>query len=519
MTFSSLILTLIILTPLLGVLMLFFVDSSNFRKNRNISQFFSFLSLLEIIWIAYHFDSSGDYLQFVCKKDWVHILGIQYYLGVSGINVVLLILTALLVSFSIAVTSRNIGRPRLFFQLVLLTQVGLLGTFTAQNFFHWFLFWETVLIPAFFLVKLWGGADKDSAAMQFFVYTMFGSVFMFLGFQALYLANGTFNFNELSVLAKSGELAQNIASAYAFTGLNQNTLCGIIFFLVLLGFAVKIPLMPFHTWLPVTYTEAPSSVSILLTGLMSKMGMYGFLVIMTPIFPVQMNKWYFLLAFLIVLTVIASAWSALNQKDIKRMLAYSSINHLGYCMLGTLAVAKVLGITSDPFEDKAFAMDGVVLQMFNHGITAGTLFGFVALIELRSNGDRIISNFRGLRGSAPVFSVLFCIATFSSLGLPGLNGFISEFLIFKGAFAMAPVMVLLCGIALVLTALFLLNMIQTMLTGEPNTLSNNFGDLSRNELFCFMPFILLMFIIGVYPGIIINNFITPSVNLILKLYL
>ena len=518
MTFSSLILTLIILTPLLGALALFFVDSLSFRKNRNIAQIFSFLGLLEIIWLACHFDPSGDYLQFVFKKDWVHILGIQYYLGVSGINIVLLILTALLVSFSIAVTSRDIERPRLFFQLVLLTQVGLLGTFTAQNFFHWFLFWETVLIPAFFLVKLWGGSNKDSAAMQFFIYTMFGSVFMFLGFQALYLANGTFNFNELSALAKSGELSQNITAAFAFTGLGQNTLCGMIFLLVLLGFAVKIPLMPFHTWLPVTYTEAPTSVSILLTGLMSKMGMYGFLVIMAPIFPVQMNEWYLLLAVLIVLTVVASAWSALNQKDIKRMLAYSSINHLGYCMLGTLAAAKGLTMLPDLFEDRAFAMDGVVLQMFNHGITAGALFGFVALIEFRTNGNRVMADFRGLRSSAPVFSVLFCIATFSSLGLPGLNGFVSEFLIFKGAFAITPIVVLLCGIALVLTALFLLNMIQTMLTGEPNTLSNNFGDLSRNELFCFLPFILLMFIIGIFPNIIINNFITPSVNLILKLY-
>jgi len=516
---NTFILTLIILTPFVGAFVGLFAGTKQFKACRSLALIFSLIALAETLFVALKYNPQGDYLQFVCRGNWVNILGIQYYLGVSGINVLLIVLTALLVPFAMMVASPKVRKPRLFFSMILFTQTGLFGTFTAQNFFHWFFFWELVLIPAFFLVKLWGGSKKDDAAMQFFIYTMFGSIFMFLGFQALYLATGTFNFDELAKLSQTGELTGCVAKAFAFSGLSGAALCSIIFWLVLLGFAVKIPLMPFHTWLPDTYTEAPTSVSILLTGLLSKMGMYGFLAILAPIFAAQMNEWFSVLIVPVALTIIASAWTALAQKDIKRMLAYSSINHLGYCMLGALAAVKILGIGTHPEEDRAFAMDGAVLQMFNHGITAGAMFGFVALLEVRTHNNRIMRNYSGLRGTVPIFSTLFCIATFSSLGLPGLNGFVSEFLIFKGAFAMSPIAVLCCGTALVMTALFLLNMIQTMLTGKPSALARHFKEMTVGEICVFAPFILIMFIIGIAPGIVIDRFITPGVNFLLHINL
>jgi len=273
----------------------------------------------------------------------------------------------------------------------------------------------------------------------------------------------------------------------------------------LLGFAVKTPLMPFHTWLPLTYAEAPTPVTMVLTGLMSKMGVYGFLRLVLPIFSAQLQQAALLLLGLAVLTVVGGAAAALAQRDLKRLLAYSSINHLGYCLLGGFAAAMATHAV-DPATERAAALDGVILQMFNHGLTAAALFAFVAFLEKRSGGQRDIFGFGGLRQVAPVFAGLMGIALFSSLGLPGLNGFVGEFLVFKGVFALTPAAATLASLGLLLTAIVLLEVLQRLFFGPIEPRWSRFPELTGEERMIVGPAIALMFLLGVFPQVLLGRF-------------
>jgi len=277
----------------------------------------------------------------------------------------------------------------------------------------------------------------------------------------------------------------------------------LVFLGVFLGLAVKVPVIPFHTWLPDAYAEAPSPVSMLLTGLMSKMGVYGFLRLLFPLFPAWMQALATPLLWLAIATIVLSALAALAQTDIKRVFAYSSINHLGYCLLGLFAVAAVPTGSS---VDRAAAMDGVVLQMFNHGVTASLLFAFVAFLERRSGGLRGMGDFGGLRAPAPVFAGLMGIAIFSSLGLPGLNGFVGEFLIFKGTFGLVWWAAAAGAIGIFVTAVFLLNVIQKVFAGPVGERWSKFPDLTAGEILTVAPAIAILFVLGLYPQVLISLF-------------
>jgi len=395
-------------------------------------------------------------------------------------------------------------RAPLYHALILWLQAGLFGTFTALNFFHWFLFWELSLIPAFFLVKLWGGADRSRAAMQFFVYTMVGSIALLLSFLAIFLATGQFDFLELAGMARTGALNSALAEHLGWKALSGRTVILVIFSMAFFGFAVKIPIVPFHTWLPSTYAEAPTPVTMLLTGVMSKMGVYGFLRILLPIFP-EPARWVLKpLLVLAVLSIVLTAFAAFAQKDLKRMLSYSSINHLGYCVLGMLVVFSGREAVVDGSLQRAAALDGVLLQMFNHGLTAAALFLFVGFMEQRSGGLRGLTDFGGIRKVAPVFTGLMGIAMFSSLGLPGLNGFVGEFLIFKGAFPLVPWAAAVSTIGLLVTAIFLLTVIQRVFNGPLNPRWSAFPDLTVRERLLVAPAVALMFVLGLYPQLILG---------------
>ncbi len=444
------------------------------------------LSLALVLWKS--FNAASGELQFLEKHEWIPSLGVNYFVAVDGLGLLMVMLTAVITPMAMLASWRVEKNASLFFSLVLFLQAGLFGTFTALNFFHWFIFWELSLIPAFFLVRLWGGPQRAPAATQFFVYTMVGSVAMLLAFLAIFLATskpgmpGVFDFIELSKMAARGELNQALVSNLGWFGLTGKQLALVIFGGVLLGFAVKVPLMPFHTWLPATYAEAPSGVTMLLTGVMSKMGMYGFLRILLPIFPEQIHALRTPLLALAVVTIVFSACAAFAQRDLKRILAYSSINHLGYCLLGVFAVAHYTGNDAALATEKAAALNGVFLQMFNHGLTAATLFWFVALLEQRSGGLRGLNDFGGLRKVAPVFCGLMGIALFSSLGLPGLNGFVGEFLIFKGVFPLAMCSASLSVIGLLVTAIFILTILQRVFHGPLNEKwSKLFNDIILNQ--------------------------------------
>jgi len=497
--------TLLTFTPVVGALLLLAFGRNQERRARCFAFGVSLVSLALVIVLWKTFDASSGRLQFEERHAWIPALGVEYRVAVDGLGLLMLLLTALLTPMSMLASWRNEERPSLYLFLVLLLQAGLFGTFTALNFFHWFLFWELSLIPAFFLVRLWGGPDRAAAATQFFVYTMVGSIGLLLSFLALRIATGSFDFTVLAGLAREGELRKLLEEGLAF-GVGPRNVGLVIFAGALLGFAVKVPLMPFHSWLPSTYTQAPAGTTMLLTGAMSKMGVYGFLRILLPIFQDQMARHWVrtsLLA-LAVITIIFSASAAFAQRDLRRILAYSSINHLGYCLLAIFAVVGVNSAMAGAAIEKAAALNGVLLQMFNHGLTAAVLFWFIALLERRSGGLRGLNDFGGLRKVAPVFCGLMGIALFSSLGLPGLNGFVGEFLIFKGVFPLAPWAAGWSVIGLLVTAIFILTILQRVFFGPLNEKWPTLPDLTCGERALLAIPIALMFVLGLYPRLVLD---------------
>ena len=440
------------------------------------------------------------------QHAWAPSIGIEYHLGVDALGALMLLLSAIVTLMSVDAAHRVHHQPGLYFGLVLLLESGLFGTFTALNFFHWFLFWELSLIPAFFLIKLWGGAKRGPAATQFFVYTMAGSVALLVAFLAIFVATNSMDFPHLTLLASTGELEQAITAH-----LGPVTLWLAIG--VLAGFAVKVPMVPFHTWLPAAYAEAPSPVTMLLTGAMSKMGVYGLLRIALPIFGPQIAQIRTPLLVLAVATVVMGAWAAAAQKDLKRLFAYSSVNHLGYCLLAIFALA-VPATGAGVAASQAAALNGIILQMFSHGFTAAALFWFVAMIQERSGGERGIDDFGGLRKPAPVFAGLMGIVLFSSLGLPGLNGFPGEFLIFRGVFSLTWVAATVSVLGLLVTAVVILTVIQKVFTGPVPERWTSFPDLHNGERMALAPVIALMLLIGLLPQLIADSINPTVVNLL-----
>jgi NADH-quinone oxidoreductase subunit M len=460
------------------------------------------LALALFLWHGFNPGASG--MQFEAQHVWAPSLGISYHVGVDGLGVLMLVLSAVVVLMSLAASWANEKQGAVYFALVLFLEAGLFGTFTALNFIHWFIFWELSLIPAFFLIRLWGGRRSGRASTLFFLYTMVGSVALLLAFLALFLATttaahpGTFDFVELAQMGQSGRLTTALAQNLHWAGSPEH-LSMLLFWAAFLGFAVKTPVVPFHTWLPLTYAEAPSETTMLLTGAMSKMGVYGFLRILLPIFPEQMRRASTPLLWLAVATIVLPAFAAWVQKDLKRTFAYSSINHLGYCVLGVCVAARFTGTDPGLAAEKAAALTGVLLQVFSHGLTAAGLFWFIALLERRTGGLRGIADFGGLRRIVPVFSGLMGIAIFASLGLPGLNGFPAEFLIFKGSFPLAGWATSISVLGLLMTAVFLLTVIQKVFSGPVNPKWETMADLSTTERLAIAPVILLMFVLGLYP--------------------
>jgi len=454
------------------------------------------------LWV--HFQAASSGMQFEQQYAWASSIGLTYHVGIDGLGLLLLLLSAIVVLMSLVASWRNPAHGPVYFALVLFLECGLFGTFTALNFLHWFLYWELTLIPAFFLVRQWGGTKRAQASLQFFLYTMVGSVALLVAFLVLYLAAGTFEFLALAQWAHQGQLTAALQQQFSWTGWSGSSLALLLFWAVFLGFAVKTPVVPFHTWLPATYAEASSETTMLLTGAMSKMGVYGFLRILLPIFPAQMQQILTPLLWLALASIVLPALAAWAQRDLKRTFAYSSVNHLGYCVLGICVVARFTGSDPSLLLEKSAALTGVLLQIFSHGLTAAALFWFVALLERRNQGKRALTDFGGLRKIVPVFCGLMGIAIFASLGLPGLNGFPGEFLIFKGVFPLAGWAAALALLGLLFTAVFLLAVLQRVFFGPMRESQQQapMPDLTVAERFAFAPVIALMLVLGFYPQFI-----------------
>jgi NADH-quinone oxidoreductase subunit M len=481
--------TILILLPLVGAL---FVSVSRPDSARAVSLGFNALSAITAFLLWRNFDGSAVELQFVERHAWISAIGAEYLVGIDGLSLLLVILTSLIFPFAFLAQRMSRGACA----LMLVMQAALYGTFTAQNFVLWFLFYEMSLIPGFLLIRIWGGEKRDRAATKFFLYTFLGSVAMLLSFLGIYFAKGTFDFAALAELGRSGPLLDGKLAWFAFAG-------------IFLGLAVKVPLFPFHTWLPDAYETAPVGVSMVLTGVLSKMGVYGFVRLLLPLFPHEIKVLGPWLLGLAVCSIVFASLAAWAQSDLKRMVAYLSINHLGYCMLALFAVSAT---TARPAIEVQAALSGVFMQIFNHGITAAALFYYVGLLEER-RGLRGIKDFGGLMQRTPLLCGWMSIAMFSSLGLPGLNGFIGEFLIFKGSFTLASTATAVALLGLLFTAVAFLRAMQMLFSGPLAESCSAFPDLLRREKLVIVPVTLLMFAVGVAPQFVFNIFNTTVVHM------
>src|SRR4030043_1854159 len=398
------ILSLITFIPILGMLIIAIIPNRGERSAKWIALIAALIILGLSIFLWLNFDSSRGTMQFEEKYHWIPGVNVYYHLGVDGISLPFVFLTSLLMVVSILVSWNINLKPKVFFALLLLLATGMIGVFIALDLILFYIFWELVLLPMYFLIGIWGSANRMYAAIKFFLYTLFGSVLMLVGILMIYFNSGLQTFDILELTKNS--LAPGM----------QNW----IFLLLFMGFAIKVPMFPFHTWLPDAHTEAPTAGSVLLAGILLKMGCYGFIRIGIPVLSEASKSWAPAIAILAVIGIIYGALVSLIQKDLKRLVAFSSVSHMGFVMLGISSLPPT-------------AINGAVLQMFNHGCITGMLFLLVGMLYERTH-TRMIEDMGGLANKIPLFAGILAFTSFASLGLPGLSGFWGEFLVLFGTF-------------------------------------------------------------------------------------
>lgn len=472
------ILSTLIFLPLLGAIIIFCLPPRLEKSIRFLSLLVTGVVLAVSVCLVMHFDSAvggaGNSMQFVEYHPWLHNLHIWYFLGVDGLSLPLVFLTALL-GFLACLSSYEIKeRVKEYFIFYLLLMTGMIGTFLALDLVLFYIFWEVVLIPMYFLIGIWGGPRREYAAVKFFLYTLAGSVLMLLGILTAYFLSTPHTFNMLQLGLSGFDLRWQM----------------ILFLAFFLAFAVKVPVFPFHTWLPDAHVEAPTPVSVLLAGVLLKMGGYGLLRVCFPIFKAAAFVLAPALAMLGVVNIVYGAWVAFAQTDFKKMVAYSSVSHMGFVLLG----AASLTVTG---------FNGALLEMFNHGIITGGMFLLVGMLYTRAH-TRELNRFGGLTNSMPLYAFCLTFLSLASLGLPGLSGFVGEFLSLVGAFKPYPWLVVAAGIGLVITVGYFLSMIGRVLLGALNPKCVPYVDMNTRELVTIVPLIAIVLIVGFYPQSVLN---------------
>ncbi|HDS01013.1 MAG TPA: NADH-quinone oxidoreductase subunit M [candidate division Zixibacteria bacterium] len=512
-SFSFPILTLMIFIPIIGMLILAFLKQSQLLAIRTVSTVFSGIPLVLAVILLANYDPGGGF-QFVEKVSWIPALNIHYFLGADGISVPMLMLTALLSFISIIASFGITHRAKEYFVFFLLLEVGMMGVFAALDFFLFYVFWEIMLVPMYFLIGIWGGPRKIYAAIKFFLYTLFGSIFMLVGILILYFSSvdpstGAHIYTlDLTILA---QMAQNGNGLFLREGLQL-----LVWMFFFIAFAIKVPVWPFHTWLPDAHVEAPTAVSVILAGVLLKMGIYGLLRISFPILPYGTDYFSTFLAVLGVIGIIYGALVSMAQKDLKKLVAYSSVSHMGYCLLG-------MSVFSHFGQEFIVGISGAMFQMISHGLITGALFLLVGVIYDRAH-TREIAAFGGLWTKVPVYGSLMTFFCMASLGLPGLSGFISEFLVFVGGFAKYKVLTGIAVLGVVLTAGYFLRMIQKVFLGQFNIKWSDLTEINFREIFTVTPLAILTLLIGIYPKVLsymiddtlgdLSNSIINGVNIV-----
>jgi len=485
-------LTLLTFFPLVGVLVILFMNSEQKNAIRWVAMSSTLITFGLSLWVLTLFTASNPDLQLEAKYSWIQVAGwnIYYYLAVDGLSILLVLLTGLLTPISILSTWTAIeDRVKDFMIFFLLLEVGMMGVFLAQDLFLFYIFWEFTLVPMYFLIGLWGGPRRIYAAVKFFLYTMAGSILMLLAI--IWLGNYGKTFSLPELIAQGG-IPANIQMW--------------LFIAFAAAFAIKVPMFPLHSWLPDAHVEAPTAGSVILAGVLLKMGTYGFLRFNIPLFPeatVQAAPWIALLA---TIGIIYGAAVSYAQADVKKLVAYSSVSHLGFVMLGLFAL-------------NAQGVAGAILQMINHGVSTGALFLLIGMVYEQTH-TRELKVYGGLWKIMPVFGSIMLISALSSMGLPGLNGFVGEFTILLGAFGSkaigSPWYAGVSALGVIMAAVYILYMFQKMFLGPAGeiTKEHELKDLNWREILTVAPLLILMFWIGLYPAPFFN-LIAPAVEKLL----
>jgi len=487
------ILTLITLTPLLGALVILAIPRGNERTIKLFAILLSLIPLVLSLIVWFNYDSQAGTIQFTEVYQWIPSLNIQYRVGVDGLSVPMVFLTALLTVICLYYSSHVINvRVKEYFFFFLLLEMGMMGVFTSLDFFLFYVFWEIGLVPMYFLIGIWGGERREYAAIKFFLYTLAGSVLMLLAILAMFFAEGTFDIIEMA--ARQPFSDNFVLQSMAFWG-------------IFAAFAIKVPLFPFHTWLPDAHVEAPTAGSVILAGVLLKLGCYGFLRVLLPIFPQAFQVFAPVVGLLALISIVYGALVSMAQWDLKKLIAYSSVNHMGFVILGIAAAAYAgSSMSSNPavLDSATIAVNGAIMQMFSHGIITGGLFLLVGMIYERTH-TRDLKAFGGLATKVPSYYAVVLLTVLASLGLPGLSGFVAEFMVFRGVVAIMPLLAVLGVLGVVVTAAFFLwKVIQGMFLGPLNEKWAGLPDMERYELLCMAPLIFFMCLFGLYPVPIIN---------------
>lgn len=476
----------LIFFPLLVSLLIFLLRPA---QAKTIALAASLAELAACLYTVVRF-TKNETVQFVFDVPWIRSLGLNFAVGIDGISLVLVLLTSLLVPGIVLSTRKNFTKPHTFYGLVLMMQMALVGVFVALDGLLFYLFWEIALIPIYFICLIWGGEDRGRITLKFFIYTLAGSLFMLVGLVYLYLATPGDHTFAISALYEAGR---------SLSPREQ----GFVFWLMFVAFAVKMPVFPFHTWQPDTYTVAPTQGTMLLSGIMLKMGIYGVIRWIIPVVPMGVAEWGSAAIVISVIGIVYGSCIAIVQKDFKRLIAYSSIAHVGLIAAGTFTLSVI-------------GLQGAMIQMVSHGIVVFGLFYIVDIVAERTK-THSLESLGGIRNVAPTLTTVFMIVMLGSVALPLTSGFIGEFLLINSIFQYQYALGAIAGITIILGAVYMLRTFQRSMSGEVNNLTAHFSDLTTEEKWVLYPVVALILLIGIYPAPILE-LSEPAVANLMKVY-